>query len=429
MKKFDHLRSRKGCYTLVALILLATVAPWNQSTAQAATKTWQGYIRNGVLNQNAGDGETPQWQDNDLTFTNTDVILQVTKAGSSIYHAYYQDNGESPNINVQNGNLIAAVSGEINNPFYLKNSGGTFNVSNGKFAIMATGEVENYQGQKIAINDSEGKGKLFKITANAIEVNDIVLRGAEGVFVSRKVNDGPEGSLDGSIRMKMLAHRGWLLTDTAGNLIDPNKKVLVYEGDPSGGPSMKANGLDTTIMKVDADGDVDIESLQIQQIGQDKDGANARWMDTEGYYSLVPIRTEVKGKNVNFSGINLAENIAKALYQDKFGSFGANAMDIGNAHVLATAGNIDISSRSDTNRLNKNQGVGYFMTKNGGVLLEAKKDSEEVVAGSTGNIYLRDGFVTDRTIKWTLDDQKAIDLDFTSYNKADLFLIADNDIE
>lgn len=70
------------------------------------------------------------------------------------------------------------------------------------------------------------------------------------------------------------------------------------------------------------------------------------------------------------------------------------------------------------------------MTKNGGIFLEARKDNdaEEASEGSTGNVYLLDGFVTDRAIKWKLDDRIAQDFDLQDHNKADLFVIAENAI-
>lgn len=307
-------------------------------------------------------------------------------------------------------------------------TGTKFNVVNGKFIFGVEGDVGSYLGKKIAINDGEGRGSDFEIKANKIDINDLVLRGAQGNFISRKIENNDE--LDGSIEMQMLAHRGWLLTDGKETLIDPNGKVIKLTGDPSTGPVMKANGLNTTIMNVDADGDVVLDLLLVQKLGKKEDTASRRWDDTRGYYNLVPIRSETQGKNVILRGLDLTDAQAKDVYKDNLGNLDANAMDIGNAHVKATGGNIDIASRSDPARLGKNRGVGYFMTKNGGIFLEARKDNDEEQrnAGSTGNVYLLDGFVTDRAIKWKLDDNIAREFGLENHNKADLFVIADNDI-
>ncbi len=425
MEKKNALGKKRACKVLTAVVLLSLLGV-GDSGAEEAPYTWKGSLNGTSVTKDRIDGgtlnPTPTWQNNGtiLTFDNTDVTITSYIRGDKKI--------PTPTINVNNGNLNFAPLPNNNNPVYLINTGTIFNVENGKFTFSVDGNVQSYLGKKIAIADMDGTGSDFKINANKIDVNDLVLRGAQGTFTSRKIENNDE--LDGSIQMQMLAHRGWLLTDGKDNLIDPQGKVITLTGDPSAGPLMKANGLNTTIMKVDADGDVVLDLLLVQKLGKKEDTASRRWDDTRGYYNLVPIRSETQGKNVILRGLDLTDAQAKDVYKDNLGNLDANAMDIGNAHVKATGGNIDIASRSDPDRLGKNRGVGYFMTKNGGIFLEARKDSvaEQSDAGSTGNVYLLDGFVTDRPIKWKLDEQIAEEFGLTNHNKADLFVIAENDI-
>lgn len=425
MEKKNGMRKKSACKVLTALVLLSLLGVGGNG-AEAATYTWKGSLSGTSVTKDRTDGGTlqqnPTWQYNGTVLTFNDTDVTITSYSRS------DRKTPTPTINVTDGNLNFSPSGSNNNPVYLVNTGTIFNVTNGQFTFSTTGSTSNYLGKKIAVADSEGRGSVFAINANKIDINDVVLRGAEGTFTSRKVAERED--LDGSIQMQMLAHRGWLLTDGKDNLIDPTGKVITLSGDPQTGPSMQANGLDTTIMKVDADGDVEIDLLIVQKLGKKVDAATRRWDDTAGYYNLVPIRSETQGKNVILKGLDLTDAKVEESYKDNLGNLEANALDIGNAHVKATGGNIDIASRRDPARLGKNRGVGYFMTKNGGIFLEAKKDNdaERISAGSTGNIYLLDGFVTDRAIKWKLDDQIAAEFDLNDHKKADLFVIADNDI-
>lgn len=421
MKKQANWKKKKGNCLLGALIMLSFLGGGIPYTVEAAaTYTWKGNISENSLDRDgAPNGGTlpsnPSWRNNTLTFENTDVTLW----------SYSRSIRTTPTINVRNGNLTIVATGSTNNPVYLRNTGTLFHVENGAFTFTTSTSATNYLAQKIAVNDGDGRGSLFEIKANKIDVRDVVLRGAEGNFIATKSDT--DSNLDGSIHMAMIAHRGWLLTDLNGNLINPQGKTIRYDGDPTGDLPMKANGLDTVIMNVQAEGNVYIESLQVQKIGKVDDGADGRWLDTDAYYSLVPIRSYVEGKSVILSGIDVPQETAVDKYTDNSGNFAANAMDIGNAHIKATGGNIDIASRDNPTLLGKNNGIAYFMTKNGGIFLEAKEDETET-EGSTGNVYLLDGFVTDRPIKWELDDNIASAFDLQNQNKADLFVIADNDI-
>lgn len=415
MKKFGHLKNGKGRCLLAAFVLMATVAPWSQSSVQAqAPYTWNGSISGTNATRNTGETGpgAPTRNGSTNTFNNTDVNL-----------SYFTSSGTSTVI-VNNGDLTVVGGPGIRDPLIVNNADVKLTINGGKFLFNAATSASDttYFAKKMAIADGSGLGHSFSISANEIALKDVVNRGAKSSFVATK-NDG----YDGSIHMEMFANRNWLLTDTTGNLVDPNGAVVRRNGELSD-PVMMVDGHKTTTSLIQGEGDVFIDSLQTKEISKGSAysvGYGGRWDDQDGYYSLVPVRTEVIGKNVSIDGINLNDAVAKSTYPDGSDNFGIQALSIGNASITATGGNIDIVGA--VGREAKNKGVGYFVVKNGGLYMEAKKDAHEQDPGSTGNVYLLDGLVSDRPVKWELNDASALGL--SDYAKADLYVIADNKIE
>lgn len=415
MKKFGHLKNGKGRCLLAALVLMATVAPWSQSSVQAqAPYTWNGSISGTNATRNTGETGpgAPTRNGSTNTFNNTDVNL-----------SYFTSSGTSTVI-VNNGDLTVVGGPGIRDPLNVYNADVKFTINGGKFLFNAATSASDgtYFAKKMALANGSGLGHSFSISANEIALKDVVNRGAKSSFIATK-NDG----YDGSIHMEMFANRNWLLTDTTGNLVDPNGAVVRRNGELSD-PVMMVDGHKTTTSLIQGEGDVFIDSLQTKEISKGSAysvGCGGRWDDQDGYYSLVPVRTEVIGKNVSIDGINLNDAVAKSTYPDGSDNFGIQALSIGNASITATGGNIDIVGA--VGREAKNKGVGYFVVKNGGLYMEAKKDAHEQDPGSTGNVYLLDGLVSDRPVKWELNDASALGL--SDYAKADLYVIADNKIE
>ena len=415
MKKFGHLKNGKGRCLLAALVLMATVAPWSQSSVQAqAPYTWNGSISGTNATRNTGETGpgAPTRNGSTNTFNNTDVNL-----------SYFTSSGTSTVI-VNNGDLTVVGGPGIRDPLNVYNADVKFTINGGKFLFNAatSASAGTYFAKKMALANGSGLGHSFSISANEIALKDVVNRGAKSSFIATK-NDG----YDGSIHMEMFANRNWLLTDTTGNLVDPNGAVVRRNGELSD-PVMMVDGHKTTTSLIQGEGDVFIDSLQTKEISKGSAysvGYGGRWDDQDGYYSLVPVRTEVIGKNVSIDGINLNDAVAKSTYPDGSDNFGIQALNIGNASITATGGNIDIVGA--VGREAKNKGVGYFVVKNGGLYMEAKKDAHEQDPGSTGNVYLLDGLVSDRPVKWELNDASALGL--SDYAKADLYVIADNKIE
>lgn len=415
MKKFGHLKNGKGRCLLAALVLMATVAPWSQSSVQAqAPYTWNGSISGTNATRNTGETGpgAPTRNGSTNTFNNTDVNL-----------SYFTSSGTSTVI-VNNGDLTVVGGPGIRDPLNVYNADVKFTINGGKFLFNAatSASAGTYFAKKMALANGSGLGHSFSISANEIALKDVVNRGAKSSFIATK-NDG----YDGSIHMEMFANRNWLLTDTTGNSVDPNGAVVRRNGELSD-PVMMVDGHKTTTSLIQGEGDVFIDSLQTKEISKGSAysvGYGGRWDDQDGYYSLVPVRTEVIGKNVSIDGINLNDAVAKSTYPDGSDNFGIQALNIGNASITATGGNIDIVGA--VGREAKNKGVGYFVVKNGGLYMEAKKDAHEQDPGSTGNVYLLDGLVSDRPVKWELDDASALGL--SDYAKADLYVIADNKIE
>lgn len=415
MKKFGHLKNGKGRCLLAALVLMATVAPWSQSSVQAqAPYTWNGSISGTNATRNTGETGpgAPTRNGSTNTFNNTDVNL-----------SYFTSSGTSTVI-VNNGDLTVVGGPGIRDPLNVYNADVKFTINGGKFLFNAATSASNgtYFAKKMALANGSGLGHSFSISANEIALKDVINRGAKSSFIAAK-NDG----YDGSIHMEMFANRNWLLTDTTGNLVDPNGAVVRRNGELSD-PVMMVDGHKTTTSLIQGEGDVFIDSLQTKEISKGSAysvGYGGRWDDQDGYYSLVPVRTEVIGKNVSIDGINLDDAVAKSTYPDGSDNFGIQALNIGNASITATGGNIDIIGA--VGREAKNKGVGYFVVKNGGLYMEAKKDAHEQYPGSTGNVYLLDGLVSDRPVKWELNDASALGL--SDYAKADLYVIADNKIE
>lgn len=415
MKKFGHLKNGKGRCLLAALVLMATVAPWSQSSVQAqAPYTWNGSISGTNATRNTGETGpgAPTRNGSTNTFNNTDVNL-----------SYFTSSGTSTVI-VNNGDLTVVGGPGIRDPLNVYNADVKFTINGGKFLFNAatSASAGTYFAKKMALANGSGLGHSFSISANEIALKDVVNRGAKSSFIATK-NDG----YDGSIHMEMFANRNWLLTDTTGNLVDPNGAVVRRNGELSD-PVMMVDGHKTTTSLIQGEGNVFIDSLQTKEISKGSAysvGYGGRWDDQDGYYSLVPVRTEVIGKNVSIDGINLNDAVAKSTYPDGSDNFGIQALNIGNASITATGGNIDIVGA--VGREAKNKGVGYFVVKNGGLYMEAKKDAHEQDPGSTGNVYLLDGLVSDRPVKWELNDASALGL--SDYAKADLYVIADNKIE
>lgn len=426
MKGFGSFKRGKAYHLLAALVMMATVAPWSQNTVQAAMYTWEGKIEGTSAKRsdeapvpvNPARAEDPVKTGTINRFTDTDVNLtKFTSSGTST-------------VVVDNGNLTIKGASTGINPLTVNNADVEFKIINGKFVIAEPeGTTDGrYYATKTAINDGAGLGHKFTLSANVIDVKDIVYRGATGSLIATKSDTNND--LDGSIHIQMFSNRNWILTDKDGNMMNPNGAV-VKRSTETADPQMKQDGHTTVSSRIQAEGDVFIDSLQSKEIWKGSVysvGYSGRWADQDGYYSLVPVRTEVSGKNVSIDGINLDDEKAKSTYPDgDVDKFAIQALSIGNATIKATGGNVDITGAAG--REAKNQGVGYFVVKNGGVYMEAKKDTAEQTPGSTGNVLLLDGLVSDRPVKWELSDEDASSLGLSDYKKADLYVIADNTIE